>query len=250
MIPARHNKCADWLLKAYLHWQFKNHFYALWLLGTKPTPPADLSSLLLPNHSTWWDGFFIHLLNEKIFKRTTYLMMLEDQLKRNSFFSRAGAYSIDPNSQASIRSSLQYTHAVLQQKTHPPPLVCIFPQGILLPWHTRPLHYHRGVEWLCRKTAKPLCLLLLAIRIEYLNQQRPEVFFQFGPNLIVEPGQPVTSEQLSSMAEGLLADLAEKIKNHERGELLFRGRRSVNETFAALRFGKQKALAKEKDIPE
>ena len=150
MIQARHRLWADIIFQPYLTWLFKRNFHEIQLLGTPPEIPDDLPVLLLPNHSTWWDGFFVYLLNKKMFRRTAYLMMLESQLSKYKFFAKIGAYSIEPENRQGIIESLEYTVQLLNQemplrrsrdpdhRDGVPPLVSIFPQGQLLPWQTRP----------------------------------------------------------------------------------------------------------------
>ena len=106
MIQARHAAWADRIFHPYVTWLFKRHFHALRLLGKIPETNPELPLLLLPNHSTWWDGFFVYLLNKKLFERQPYLMRREDQLSRYRFFTRLGAYSINPQSSGSIKGEI------------------------------------------------------------------------------------------------------------------------------------------------
>ena len=126
MIRAQHRLWADMIFQPYLTWLFKRNFHEIQLLGTLPKITDDLPVLLLPNHSTWWDGFFVYLLNKKIFRRTAYLMMLEKQLSKYKFFAKIGAYSIEPENRRSLIESLEYTVELLNQEM---PLVTVFPQG-------------------------------------------------------------------------------------------------------------------------
>ena len=219
MIRAQHRFWADIIFQPYLTWLFKRHFHEIRLLGELPEIPDDLPLLLLPNHSTWWDGFFVYLLNKRIFHRTAYLMMLETQLSKYKFFRKIGAYSIEPKNRNSIVESLEYTVELLHQEMS---LVSIFPQGHLLPWHTRPLGYKRGVEWILQKYEKPVTLLPLAIRTEFLGEKRPSVFFLF------QDASPYDAETFHGMdwleeAETrLLDDLASKILRQESGQNLLR----------------------------
>ena len=103
--------------------------------------------------------------------------MLESQLSKYKFFRKIGAYAIDPERRRSILESLEYTVELLRQEMS---LVAIFPQGQLLPWHTRPLGYKRGIEWILERYGKPVTLLPLAIRTEFIGEKRPSAFFLFG----------------------------------------------------------------------
>ncbi|MBN2356681.1 lysophospholipid acyltransferase family protein [candidate division KSB1 bacterium] len=230
MIPARHTKYADALFKPYVYRLFKKQFYSIRLMGPAPELDANRPLLLLPNHSTWWDGFFIYLLNKKLWQRRTFLLMLEEQLQKNSFFRLLGAYSIHPDSPAKIRQSLKYTLSVLSEPAQASQrIVCIFPQGVLSPWQQRPLGYKAGILWLLNKINVPVQVMQLAIRAEFLDQQRPEVFFMFsaiGNSILL-----TDLRALEKNHEQLLDSLAQKITANERGTELLAGARSINERF-------------------
>ena len=212
MIHAQHRLWADIIFQPYLTLLLKRNFHEIQLLGTLPKIPDDLPVLLLPNHSTWWDGFFVYLLNKKIFRRTAYLMMLEKQLSKYKFFRKIGAYSIEPENRRSIIESLEYTVELLNQEM---PLVSIFPQGQLLPWHTRPLDYKRGVEWILRKYRKSVTVLPLAIRTEFLG-----VFFLFGTVHSFDADTFHGMDWLEQTETALLDDLALRILRQEKGQNL------------------------------
>ena len=217
MIRAQHRLWADMIFQPYLTLLFKRNFHEIQLLGTFPKIPNDLPVLLLPNHSTWWDGFFVYLLNKRIFRRTTYLMMLEKQLSKYKFFTKIGAYSIEPENRRSIIESLEYTVELLNQEMV---LVSVFPQGQLLPWHTRPLNYKRGVEWILRKYGKPVTVLPLAMRAEFLGEKRPSVFFLFGPVTSLDARTFQGMDWLEQAETTLLDDLALRILRQEKGQNL------------------------------
>ena len=217
MIRAQHCLWADIIFQPYLTWLFKRNFHEIQLLGTPPEIPDELPVLLLPNHSTWWDGFFVYLLNKKIFRRTPYLMMLEKQLSKYKFFAKIGAYSIEPENRRNIIESLEYTVELLNREM---PLVSVFPQGQLLPWHTRPLGYKRGVEWILRTYGKSVTVLPLAIRTEFLGEKRPSVFFLFGAVNSFDAGAFQGMDWLDRTETELLDDLALRILHQEKGQNL------------------------------
>ena len=217
MIRAQHRLWADIIFQPYLTWLFKRNFHEIQLLGTLPKIPDDLPVLLLPNHSTWWDGFFVYLLNKKIFHRTAYLMMLEKQLSKYKFFTKIGAYSIEPENRRHIIESLEYTVELLNQEMS---LVSVFPQGQLLPWHTRPLGYKRGVEWILRKYRKSVTVLPLAIRTEFLGEKRPSVFFLFGTVHSFDADTFQGMDWLEQTETALLDDLASRVLRQEKGQNL------------------------------
>ncbi|MDZ7342930.1 MAG: lysophospholipid acyltransferase family protein [candidate division KSB1 bacterium] len=234
MIQARHTIWAEHLFSLYLSRLLKRHFYGLSVLGEWPQTEANLPLLLLPNHSTWWDGFFVFMLNKQLFHRPAYLMMLEQELIRYRFFSRLGAFSINPQSFRGIKESLRYLVHALQQHSTPRPLGCIFPQGELLPWEARPLVYKRGLEVIFNMYGDKLNVLPLAIKTEFLQEQRPQTFFLFGKNQVFDHTSFPGMSWLQNLEEVLLAELTSRIIRGEQGMPLLRGRRSVHVRFTAL----------------
>jgi hypothetical protein len=113
MTPARHSPWADIIFLPYITGQFRNHFHGLHFLGPDPDIDPALPLLITPNHSTWWDGFFFYILNRKIWKRKAHLMMLEEQLSKYRFFSRIGAFGIEPGLARRSYQALRYSAAVL-----------------------------------------------------------------------------------------------------------------------------------------
>ena len=224
MIIARHTAWADWIFALYLTRLCKRHFQKISVLGKIPETDPALPLLLLPNHSTWWDGFFVYLLNKKIFRRRIYLMMLEAQLARHKFFARLGAYSINPHSAGSIKNSLRYSVAVLNEKMASRPMLCIFPQGELLPWDKRPLVYKNGLETILSGYGGEVNLLPLAIKTEFLNEQRAEAFFLFGENIPANSNTFGGMQRLQVIEEILLDDLKRRIIQKEQGRHLLERR--------------------------
>lgn len=141
---------AKLIFHLYIMRLLKRSFHAFYQTGPVPEVLSEAPILLLPNHNTWWDGFLVYFLNSVLYKRPMYLMMLERQLKKYPFFSRVGAYGIEPNHISSLKKSLLYTIELMEQKNPKPPLICIFPQGELLPWRPQPLNFKPGIEWIVK----------------------------------------------------------------------------------------------------
>lgn len=233
MIRATHRAWTEWIFDPYLRGLLRKHFYAIHLFGPPPAIEPDTPLLILPNHSSWWDGFLIYLLNKKRLHRKIYLMMLKRQLKQNRFFRLLGAYSIAPDRIRGVRRSLLYTLDLLNRGDHSS-LVCFFPQGELLPWRSRPIHFGKGLEFILKRITRDIQTCFLGIRIEFLQEQRPEVFMELSPVKIVHPQSDFSLSQFESESTTFLDRLEQKLVQGERGELLFQGKKSVNERFRAL----------------
>jgi hypothetical protein len=233
MIETQHNKWADLIFKFYILRLLRKHFYSVNLLGDTPEISSSTPILLLPNHNTWWDGFFIYLLNLQVFHRPLYLMMLEEQLKKYSFFSKVGAYSIKLDNPKGVLQSMKYTLDILNKNMQPAPLVCIFPQGEMFPPSKRPLLVKPGFQWILKHMEKELAIIPLGMRIEYLDQQLPEIFFQLGPSMKVE--DPLDVATLEGYLSTLLDEMLDLISSGVKGKVLLYGKRSVSENWDLLK---------------
>ena len=231
MIRAHQSRLARALFDFYLFRLFKKHFFAMHLVEPVECAP-EYPVLLLPNHSTWWDGFFVYFANKILFKREIYLMMLEEQLRNNMFFSRVGAYSIEPSSYRGIIESIRYTRSLLT--TIQNPIVCMFPQGELSPWSPDKLFYKRGVELVLESVNKPIAVCQLAIRCEYRNEQRAEVFLKFGKAEIIKNGH-FSLQAFQSSHRELMRELWQTITEGQTTEIILQGKKSINEKVEHIR---------------
>ncbi len=233
MIKAAHRRWARALFEPYILALMRRHFSGVHLLGDPPQIDPGRPLLLLPNHSTWWDGFFVYLLNRRLWDRRPYLMMLESQLKKNRFFSRLGAFSVNPDSPREVRTALQYTLAHMTAEQEDATLVILFPQGELLPWRRRPLHYRAGLAWLLERAPADIQVVQMAIRAEFLGEQRPAVFLLLSPT--ADGRKEAIAIDWPAQHEALLQGLEDRIVAGERGQLLLAGRASVNRRFERMR---------------
>lgn len=231
MIEARHACWAERIFRGYITALTRRHFRAVHLLGELPELPADRPLLLTPNHSTWWDGFLVYLLNREVLHRRLYLMMLEEQLARYRFFSRVGAFGIRPGLPREAVAALAYSARVLASPAH---ALCIFPQGVLRPWAARPLNLQRGLERVLRFHGGPVALVPLSMRCELLADQRPEVFFLLDRCHAVNPESFSGMSWLEQEMEEQLGRLEEAIVHGDQGRVLIEGRRQVSERWDAL----------------
>ncbi len=228
MIYAQHKIWAELIFHPYVTWLVKKHFHQIHIYGEIPVLSENLPLLVLPTHSNWWDGFFVYLINRKYLKRSIYLMMLEEQLKKYGFFAKVGAYSIHPGNAKSVLESMKYTLSLLN-KTDKPPAVCLFPQGELQPWNKQ-LELKRGAEWLINKHRGSLQVLLLAMKIEFLGHQHPDVFVSFKDLGKINKNNFTGISGLKNKLEALKSEIDQRILNNESGDLFLRGARSISDT--------------------
>ena len=123
MIRARH--IPFWLkfFNFYSNYMIKRHFHEVKIYGD--TEQKDHAVMIIGNHFSWWDGFFVYYLNRMRFNKRFHVMMLEEQLSGRSFLNKAGAFSIRKNARSLIES-LDYAASLLES---PENLLLMFPQG-------------------------------------------------------------------------------------------------------------------------
>ena len=193
MIKADHKLWADFVFEKYLNRLFKKNFHSINVLNKLPETKKELPLIVIPNHSYWWDGFFIYYLNKNYLNRKFHILMLEDQLKKYWFFRKLGAFSIDLNNNFKIYKTLKYTAEILNEK--PAPLLNIYPQGVLEPVHKRPLGFKDGINTLIKLYKGDIQIMPLGMKILNLKEQKPEVFF-YSDKVITANGNhlPVIAE--------------------------------------------------------
>lgn len=200
--------------------------------------------LMCANHSSWWDGYIAALVEHHL-HLDGYLMMEEAQLRRYFFFSWIGCFSVDRHNTRSALQSLQYAAGLL--KARPRRMLWLFPQGEIFPNDHRPLNFYNGTTYLARMTA-PVLLYPVATRIEYLAEQRPDLYISLGEPLTITAEQTRERSFLKNcthqLEEHVTAELdqlrEDVINNHlEDFTLLMQGRASTNRIFDAVLLRKQ-----------
>ncbi|MFZ0391893.1 MAG: hypothetical protein WAN36_15640, partial [Calditrichia bacterium] len=127
----------------------------------------------------------------------------------------------------------QYTLELLSSA--PAPLLCLFPQGELLPWHLRPLRFQRGLQWVLSRSETPVTLLPLAIRAELGGFQKAEIYLQFGETQLVSSGQPINLQRMEAELTHLLDQLRENQISSRQGRVLMDGFSATDEKFSHFR---------------
>lgn len=178
MIKAEHSKLARYISTIYINNILKKSFSHFYIVNDIPELPSDKAVLLTSNHISWWDGFFLDLLNRRFFKRMAYIMILEEQLKKYSFFKKIGGFSINPVSKTDLKESLNYASELLMNKKN---LAIIFPEGELRPFDIKDNPIKKGVLSLSKNITNPFAVLIIAIKISFYNERLPEVYISFGP---------------------------------------------------------------------
>lgn len=167
-----------WFLYPFLQWygwtRMKMHFHKIRMIGELER--KELPVLLIANHFSWWDGFFISSFNQQKIGKRFHIMMEEKQLSENRFLNYGGVYSIRKNSRV-VMESLQYTLELLRDKKN---MVALFPQGKFESKYQHPLHFEKGLGWIMKKLPGEVQFIFMANQVEYFDSVNPQLFMHFG----------------------------------------------------------------------
>lgn len=170
VIKARHHFFIYPFFRFYAGWIIKRHFGRLELNGE--FSDRKLSVLLLVNHVSWWDGFFAMYLTVNILKRKFHFMMLEEQLKKFSFFNGTGGYSIRKRSRGIIES-INYTAELLRDHRN---MVLLFPQGKIESVYIHTFQFEPGIGRIIKKVDGQIQILFMANLIDYFSDRKPGLY--------------------------------------------------------------------------
>jgi 1-acyl-sn-glycerol-3-phosphate acyltransferase len=175
MIKAESRKWARVIFNPYEERLLKKNFTNFYITGSMPEIDPSRSLIITPNHISWWDGFFIDYVSRKFVEKKFHILMLEEQLRRFSFFRNTGAFSINPKSVKGINETFNYARELLREKNN---MIVFYPQGVIEPVDKKP-DIKSGLFNLLEDHLKT-DVLTAAFRIEYSNQKKPAVYFRPG----------------------------------------------------------------------
>ncbi|MBN2520382.1 MAG: lysophospholipid acyltransferase family protein [Bacteroidales bacterium] len=173
MIKATHNilyvKFFDWYLKKIIKSDFEQiYFNQLVINENKPL-------LILANHISWWDGFFMWYVNKKYIQKKIHVLMLEEELEKRKFLSKIGAFSIK-RKKRKIFETFEYITELLSK---PENLVIIYPQGIIESSYNVNIEFEKGIFKIFDKL-KELPQIWLGVSLtDYATNRKPSVYIYF-----------------------------------------------------------------------
>jgi len=178
MIKANKKPWFDRLFTFYLERLMRKHFSHFYITGEFPEIPEDVSVTFAPNHFSWWDGFFIDAITRRLLPNKQFnLLMLEDQLEQYFFFKYLGCFSINLQKTSSMIESIKYSREVLSQSSQ---LLVVYPQGEIEPYDKPELTLKNGIVSMVKGNEKGTVVLPVGFKIQYDNQQHPDLYVRFG----------------------------------------------------------------------
>jgi 1-acyl-sn-glycerol-3-phosphate acyltransferase len=148
------------------------HFSSVQIIGN--IKDEGKAVLMIGNHFSWWDGFFAHYINKKLFDRRFNVMMLEEELKRRMFLNKIGAFSIDKNSRSALES-IRFIGELLKDSKN---LVVYYPQGEFQSIYDQSIKFEKGIGKVIKR-AEPgsFQMIFYAAMIDYGSAKKPKLNF-------------------------------------------------------------------------
>ncbi len=187
MIKAKHHRVIYPLFQWLTRFLIKRNFNSVCINGEFTDNGKQV--LVIANHVSWWDGFWLLLLNLKLINRRFHFMMLEEQLKKHWYFKYSGGYSIKKNSK-SVLESINYSIELLEKREN---LVLIFPQGQIHSLYNDTPRFEKGVEKILKNVSPETQLLFVANLIDYFSNRKPTLYI-YIKSLLAKDFQQSTLE--------------------------------------------------------
>jgi hypothetical protein len=245
MLPARKNPLLNKLVYAcLLKPGLRTAFSRVNVRQAAPPPNDGLPVVLVVNHCAWWDGHLMMALNEERtdWRRAGFVMVEEAQLVRYGFMRWVGGFSVNRQDGRSALASLRYAADVLAQQ--PNRVLLMFPQGEIKANDMRPLEFFGGVGRLVKDVTERVgtCAAFpVALRYEFLGEQKPEAFISVGAPLIYLRSESWHAKQITHALQTALTTELDRLRDDvvayrlESFEILLAGTVSINRWWDALR---------------
>lgn len=166
MIKARPNKYIIRFFNFYIDRIIASNFREIRILGN--VEARNKSVLFISNHFSWWDGFFAWQVNQRVFKKSYNVMMLESQLMKHKIFTRIGAFSVSPGTRG-ILESMDHSVSILSDKNN---LLVFYPQGKLSSLNQNNFIFQKGVDRVIARSPNT-SIVLASVLIDYFGFKKP-----------------------------------------------------------------------------
>ena len=170
ILKAKHHFIIYPMFKWLTMFLLKKRFSQVQIMGDYEVTKRPV--LVIANHISWWDGFWIMYLNLKMLHRRFHFMMLAEQLKKHWYFQFSGAYSVKKGSR-SVIESLNYTNELLKD---PGNMVFMFPQGEIKSIYNDHIKFERGIQRVIRKSSDDVQVVFVANLVDYFSNPKPGLF--------------------------------------------------------------------------
>jgi len=166
----------------------------------------DRPTLYFANHISCWDGTIASYISHTYLRQDPFIMTTEDAMTQRGTW--IGAFGANTHDRFSATQSLRYSVRLLREV--PRCALWIFPQGIVLPFHKRPLGFQKGAA-IIYSQVKEVRLVPVVLSYTLIMHSRPEAFVSFGEPLNLVPNANLS--RLTNQLEGCLVENLDKLSN-------------------------------------
>lgn len=170
MMKAKHHFIIYPLFRILTRVLIKSNFKNVYVIGDYTD--NGRSVLVLANHISWWDGFWIIYLNLKRLHRKFHFMILEQQLRKHWYFQYTGGYSVCKNSR-SIIESLDYSNEILMDDRN---MLFMFPQGEIHSSYDEVFKFGAGARRIVSRCEDEVNVVFVANMYDYFSDSKPNLY--------------------------------------------------------------------------
>lgn len=174
-IPTKESPLLISFFYRYIEFLLKLRFHSVNVIQ-EYTPSKESRTVYFLNHNYWWDGLLPLYLSKKYFNQNTRAIMEYAQMRRYRFFSRIGAFSIDPTSPKSSIKTLRYALNFLTKKKS---CLYIYPEGKIVPVTEKTSAFQKGLSWIYQHT-EGVDFVPIGIYIDHSKFSKPELNIYIG----------------------------------------------------------------------
>lgn len=248
MLTARKNRFMNGLIyRLLMKPALRSGFHLVRIRQAEPRPSLATSPcIVFGNHSAWWDAHLPMMANEERWGLDGYAMVEDAQLSRYQFFRYCGCFSVNRADGRSAMRSVTYAADALTGG--PGRWLLIFPQGEILANDARPLRFFAGAGHIVKKVLAraPACWLYpMALRYEFIGEQKPDAFISLGAPLVCMAAERVDAKAITAHMEQALTRELDRLRDdvvaYRFGdfETLVEGAWSINRAWDAVRGKRQ-----------
>ncbi len=136
-------------------------------------------TLVVTNHTAWWDPLVAIFVSVRVLRADAYAMMDAKNLELLPFFGKVGAFGVDLADPADGARAIRYAAKLLARENR---LVWLFAQGREVPVTVRPLGFRPGSGEIAR-VARGSIVVPGALRYEMGSTPKPTLWISFGEPL-------------------------------------------------------------------
>ena len=170
MLKAKHHFIIYPLFKVLTKLLIKINFKKVYIIGDFIDNGRPV--LVLANHISWWDGFWVIYLNLKKIRRKFHFMILEQQLRKHWYFQYTGGYSVRKNSRAMIES-LDYSNAILANNRN---MLFMFPQGEIHSSYDDRFKFGAGAQRIISRCDDEVVIVFVSNMYDYFSDSKLNLY--------------------------------------------------------------------------